>query len=418
MIGLCDCNNFFASCERVFRPDLEGKPIVVLSNNDGCVVARSNESKSLGIKMGVPLFQIEELVKRENVNVFSSNYQLYCDMSNRVMSTLRQYVPVVEVYSIDEAFLDFSLFQLDDLEQYGRSLSKIIRRNTGIPVSIGIAPTKTLAKIASKLCKKYPKLEGCCLMYRGGDIDKVLHKFPIEDVWGIGRRFGALLRKKNILTAADFLSLPSNWIKGEMGVVGQRIWMELKGEPAYQIEFSPQDKETICVSRSFSQEITSFDELRSAISSFASIAAAKLRRQYGLTSQIRVFIQTNPFKKEMSQQFESAIHIFEVATDSTIEIASKAIVLLNSIFRSGYAYKRGGIILSQISSSNQMQGVIFDSIDHEKHSKLMKTIDEINRLNKCGAISLASSNDMNFFSNRNHVSPSYTTKLEDIIVVK
>ena len=242
MFGLCDCNNFFVSCERVFDPSLEGRPVVVLSNNDGCIVSRSNEAKALGIKMGQPLYQIQEYIDRYNVAVRSSNYQLYGDMSQRVMTTLKQHVPEIEIYSIDEAFLLLDGFPSERLKEFGERLARRVRRNTGIPVSIGISSTKTLAKIASKLCKKYPKLNSACLMQRDADIRKVLERFPIEDVWGIGRRQAKMFKECNIVTAAQFCDLSEEWIDNRLNITGKRTWLELKGRPC--IEFS-QDRKSV-----------------------------------------------------------------------------------------------------------------------------------------------------------------------------
>ena len=225
MYALADCNNFFVSCERVFRPELNGKPVVVLSNNDGCIIARSNEAKALGIKMGTPLFEARDVIEKNGVAVFSSNYQLYGDMSNRVMSILKETVPAIEVYSIDEAFLNLEGLPLEELQQKGRDLSARIRKDTGIPVSIGMAPTKTLAKIASKLCKQYPKLQGCCLMYRPQDVEKVLRKFPVGDVWGIGRKYRKKLELMGIHTAWDFCSMPRSEVSRMMSVTGVKTWL-------------------------------------------------------------------------------------------------------------------------------------------------------------------------------------------------
>jgi len=288
MYGLCDCNNFFASCERVFRPELEGRPVVVLSNNDGCVIARSNEAKALGIRMGHPYFQIRDLEKRHNVAVFSSNFNLYGDMSRRVIWTLRRMVPAAEVYSIDEAFLDLRGIETGRLEELGRHISRTVRRNTGIPVSIGIAPTKTLAKIASKLCKEYPKLQGACLMYRPQDIEKVLRKFPIEDVWGIGRKHRRMLQAANVRTAWDFVQRPEAWIRGRMGVTGLRTWKELQGEACIDFESAPPAKQQITVSRSFAHELTQYEEIHTSVAAFASMAAEKLRRQQSLCGEVTV----------------------------------------------------------------------------------------------------------------------------------
>ena len=305
MYGLCDCNNFFASCERVFRPELEGLPVVVLSNNDGCVIARSNEAKALGIRMGHPYFQIRDLEKRHNVAVFSSNFNLYGDMSRRVIWTLRRMVPAAEVYSIDEAFLDLRGIETGRLEELGRHISRTVRRNTGIPVSIGIAPTKTLAKIASKLCKEYPKLQGACLMYRPQDIEKVLRKFPIEDVWGIGRKHRRMLQAANVRTAWDFVQRPEAWIRGRMGVTGLRTWKELQGEACIDFESAPPAKQQITVSRSFAHELTQYEEIHTSVAAFVSMAAEKLRRQQSLCGEVTVYILTNRHREELPQYFES-----------------------------------------------------------------------------------------------------------------
>ena len=277
MYGLCDCNNFYASCERVFDPSLEGRPVVVLSNNDGCVIARSNEAKRLGIKMGQPYYQLRELIGREAVAVFSANFALYGDMSRRVMSLLRKSVLAIEVYSIDEAFLDLTSVDESRLDELGHGLARTIRRHTGIPVSIGIAPTKTLAKIASKLCKQYPKLNGCCYMHRPEDIEKVLRRFPIDDVWGIGRRWAQLLEKNGVKTAWDFTQLPQAWVRQRMHVVGLRMWSELRGEPCIGFEEFPADKKQIATTRTFDRDIDDYEELHHRIAQYVASCAEKLR---------------------------------------------------------------------------------------------------------------------------------------------
>ena len=249
MYGLCDCNNFYASCERVFRPDLVGRPVVVLSNNDGCIIARSNEAKALGIGMGQPFYQIRPLIDRGLVTVFSANFALYGDLSRRVMATLRSLVPGIEVYSIDEAFFDLR-GMAEPLDELGRSIGRTIRRNVGIPVSIGIAPTKTLAKIASKLAKQYPRLNGCCYMHRPEDITKVLRKFPLLDVWGIGRRYGRMFDRMGLRTAQQFVELPQEWVRARMGVVGLRTWNELQGMECISFEHMPPRKQQITLSLS------------------------------------------------------------------------------------------------------------------------------------------------------------------------
>ncbi len=277
--GLCDCNNFYASCERVFNPSLVGRPVVVLSNNDGCVIARSNEAKALGIKMGDPYFQLKELIGQHDVAVFSSNFVLYGDMSARVMSLLRRFVPATEVYSIDEAFLDFTGLDTQKLHALGLEIARTVRRHTGIPVSIGIAPTKTLAKIASKLCKQYPKLRGCCFMHRPEDFEKVLRKFPIGDVWGVGRRYEKLLQANGVATAWDFTQLPSEWVRKRMSVVGLRMWKELRGEPCIGFEEMPAAKKQIATTRSFDHDLHDFEQLHQRIAQYAASCAENLRAQ-------------------------------------------------------------------------------------------------------------------------------------------
>ena len=301
MYGLCDCNNFYASCERVFRPDLVGRPVVVLSNNDGCIIARSNEAKALGIGMGQPFYQVRPLIERGQVAVFSANFALYGDMSRRVMATLRALVPGIEVYSIDEAFFD--LRGVDGpFDELGRSIGRTIRRNTGIPVSIGIAPTKTLAKIASKLAKQYPRLEGCCYMHRAEDIDKVLGCFPLRDVWGIGRRYGRMFDRMGLVTARQFVELPQEWVRARMGITGLRTWNELRGVECISFEQMPQRKQQITVSRSFPREIYTLEELERIVAEFASMCAEKLRAEHSVCREVQCYLLTNRHREEQPQR--------------------------------------------------------------------------------------------------------------------
>lgn len=418
MIGHCDCNNFFVSCERTFRPDLNGKPVVVLSNNDGCIVARSNEAKALGIKMGTPLYQVRNLVERENVTVFSSNYQLYGDMSNRVMLTLRNSVPAIEVYSIDEAFLMLDGIAENELHERGLALAKKIKQDTGIPVSIGIAPTKTLAKIAGKLCKKYPALKGCCYMHRPEDIEKVLRNFPIEDVWGIGRRHFAKMKLWGVHTAWDFTQLPADFVQKQMTITGLRTYRELKGEPCIKLEHETPDKQSICVSRSFAKEMYDINELRSAVTTFAATVSEKLRHQNSCAYQITVFIYTNRHRQDMPQNYESRTFRFSVATNSTLEICKTAASVLKAIYKSGYGYKKAGVIATDLVPSQAAQGSLFDTVDRNKHQRLMSAIDNINKTQGNNTVSIASQAQIATFSNRNHTSPRYTTDWNDIIEIK
>lgn len=418
MIGLCDCNNFFVSCERAFNPSLEGRPVVVLSNNDGCVVSRSNEAKAIGIKMGQPLYQIRNIVNAHNVAVYSSNYHLYGDMSARVMQTLRQHAPAIEIYSIDESFLLLDGIATGELKDFGEKLAFTVRRNTGIPVSIGISHTKTLAKIASKLCKKYPKLNSACLMHRKEDIEKVLNSYPIEDIWGIGRRYAKMFHDCGVKTGGQFCSLSEEWVNRRMGVTGVRTWRELQGTPCIEFSHHTADKQSIMVSRSFSKELYEMEQLRETVSAFAASAAEKLRAQNSVAQELQVFILTNRHRDDQPQHHDSRLLHFDTPTDSTFEIVNAATALLQELFRKGYGYKKTGVRLSRITSANAIQGTLFDTIDRPKHRQLMQTIDKINATMGKESVKLLSQGSITDYTNREHLSPQYTTRWEDIIKVK
>ena len=417
MFGLCDCNNFFVSCERVFNPSLEGRPVVVLSNNDGCIVSRSNEAKAIGIKMGQPLYQIRDLVKRENVSVHSANYHLYGDMSQRVMTILKNHVEHIEVYSIDEAFLRLDGHPVEGLKAFGEKLAHTIRKGTGIPVSIGISPTKTLAKIASKLCKKYPKLNSACLMYRDEDITKVLSTYPIGDIWGIGRRHSKMLENCNIRTASQFCALSEEWVRNRMNINGVRTWLELQGTPCIEFNHQAADKQSISVSRSFAKELYTLQELHETISTFTAIATEKLRKQNSVAQQLQVYILTNRHRDDQPQYYEGATMHFITPTDSTLEITKAAIELLQKIYRNGFGYKKSGITLSEISPANVIQGELFDTIDRPKHKKLMEAIDKINAIQGPQSVKLVSQGCITDHTNRQYLSPQYTTSWDDILVI-
>ncbi|HIW53307.1 MAG TPA: Y-family DNA polymerase [Candidatus Alistipes excrementipullorum] len=417
MYGLCDCNNFYASCERVFRPDLVGKPVVVLSNNDGCVIARSNEAKSLGITMGQPFYQIRALAESRRVSVFSANFALYGDMSNRVMTTLRSLVPALEIYSIDEAF--FNLEGITEApDEFGHMVGRTVRRNTGIPVSIGIAPTKTLAKIASKLAKQYPKLAGCCYMHRPEDIAKVLNRFPLQDVWGIGRRYGKMFDRMGLRTAQQFVDLPQEWVRARMGIGGLRTWNELQGQECIGFEQMPPRKQQITISRSFPKEVYAFDELDRIVAEFASMCAEKLRGQQSACREVQSYICTNRHREDQPQRYDTRIIVLPEPTDSTFDIVRHARVALKQIFRQGYGYKKAGVVLSQISPASELQVSLFSSTDRPKHSRLMEVIDSVNKEYGRGKITIAAQGTTPFHMNREHLSPCYTTDWKDILVVK
>ena len=303
MYALVDCNNFFASCERVFNPALREQPIVVLSNNDGCVIARSNEAKKLGLKMGDPFFKVKDIIEKNGIHVFSSNYVLYGDMSSRVMKILSDFVKDVEVYSIDESFLDLTGYEeYYNLLEYGKQIVHTVSRNTGIPVSMGIAPTKTLAKVASKFAKKYKRYGGVCIIDSEEKREKALKLFDIEDVWGVGRQYAKLLNYHGIKTAYDFTLKPESFIRKHMKVGGVRTWKELRGIPCHSLE-QPQDKKSICTSRSFGETVTDYPTLSEAVSNFAAACARKLREQNSCAGMITVFILTNRFRADLPQDF-------------------------------------------------------------------------------------------------------------------
>ena len=417
MFGLCDCNNFFVSCERAFNPSLLGRPVVVLSNNDGCVVSRSNEAKALGIKMGEPIFRLKELVERENVAVFSSNYILYGDLSARIMSILREALPSTEVYSIDEAFLDMRGIPLKDLHPLGIELSRKILKYTGIPVSIGISRTKTLAKIASKLCKRYPKLNGCCLMHREEDIEKVLGRFEIGDVWGIGRKHLKFLQAYGINSALDFIRMSPNIVRKEFTITGLKTWKELRGESCITFEEQASERSQICVSRSFSTELSTFDDLHQSIANFTATAAGKLRRQRSICGEVMVFLLTNIHKEEAPQYFTNLPVVLPFATDSTLEILKSAVFALRKIYREGYGYKKAGVVLGRIAPKCTMQPSLFSTSDIAKEKRLMQVMDSLNNTYGNKALVVASQGFDGIKMNRNHLSGRYTTEWDEILEV-
>jgi len=420
MYALADCNNFFVSCERVFRPDLEGRPVVVLSNNDGCAIARSNEAKKLGIKMGQPMFEFRHLVESGAVTVFSSNFSLYGDMSRRVQMTLSMFSPAIEVYSIDESFIDLRGMSPDtDFDRWAKNVSRECLLCTGIPVSVGVSPTKTLAKIASKLCKQYPATRGGCWMHRKQDVEKVLRTFPIEDIWGIGRRYSKRFRGYfGMNTAWDFYTRDEGWVNGEMGIGGVRTWKELHGIPCIEFEDTEQAKKQIMISRTFAKDITDPEDLSAQVSMFCAMAVEKLRKQGSCCGNVTTFITTNRFHKDNGRfQFESRLTQFPTSTDSTIEINAAVMKTVQEMFRKGYGYKRAGVVLGDIIPADKVQMAFFDDIDRERHARLMNVIDSINRRDGRNTIGVASQSLDGIKMNREHLSPCYTTEWNDILVV-
>lgn len=419
MYALADCNNFFVSCERVFRPDLQGRPVIVLSNNDGCAVARSNEAKALGIKMGDPLFKIRDIVERNGVTVFSGNMPLYGDMSRRVRMTLAEFAPQIEVYSIDEAFLNLEGMEHLDFDALAKEISRRCLKNTGIPVSVGASPTKTLAKIASKLCKKYPKLQGGCYMHRPEDIEKVLRKFPVEDVWGIGRRSAPKLHDLNVRSAWDFTQLKQWQVQSAFGVTGVRTWKELRGEPCISIDQIMDAKQTICNSRSFASDLTKIEEICEQVANLAAMTAEKLRKQHSRCSSMIVFAQGNRFKEEARSAGGSLLVSFEEPTSSSRLIVSASVDAVRDIFSPGCSFKRAGVIATELSPDNAFQASLFKSAaERERETKLMAAVDAINRTSGEWAVKIASQGAGAIRNNREHQSPHYTTSWAELPVIR
>jgi len=417
MFALVDCNNFYASCERVFRPDLKGKPIVVLSNNDGCVIARSNEAKAVGVPMGAPAFKYQALFDEQKVNVFSANFALYGDLSMRVMNILSTYCPEMEIYSIDEAFLDFRGFDYHNLPKLGKEIAIKVHKWTGIPVSIGFAETKTLAKVANRVAKKYPK-QTSNVHFIDSDEKRIkaLKWLKVEDIWGIGRQLSKKLNTIGVNTAYEFTQLPDEYVRKQMSVVELRLKNELAGLPMLQIE-KRQAKKNIATTRSFEKNYTTFDELAERVVTFSVSCAEKLRRQKSCCTSLMVFIHTNGFRKEMPQYSRNIIVKLPFASNSGIEIAKFALQALQKIYKQGYLYKKAGIIVMDFCPENQVQHSLFENSD-PRHKVLMKTMDGINARIGQQKIKLGSQDrDRIWKMKQERLSPRYTTKLSEIIIV-
>lgn len=417
MFALVDCNNFYASCERVFRPELRGKPIVVLSNNDGCIIARSNEAKALNIPMGAAAFEYEKYFIENDVYVFSSNYALYGDMSNRVMNLLAAMTPQLEIYSIDEAFLDFRGCDYLNLQEHGLHIVKTITQSTGIPVSIGIAETKALAKVANKIAKKFPKeTKGAYLIDTDEKRIKALKWLKIGDVWGIGRRHAKRLMALNINNAYKFTQLPDEWVRQNMSIVGLRLKYELEGKPTLDLE-QVKNKKNIATTRSFDVNYTEFEQLRERVSTFAVTCAEKLRRQKSCCNALMVFIHTNGFRNDLPQYSKNIVMKLPFATNSSIEITKFAIDGLKLIFKSGYKYKKAGVILMDFTPENINQISIFENTN-PKHKAIMEAMDKLNASIGQKKVKLASQAlDRTWKMRQERLSPRYTTKFSEILTV-
>ena len=422
LIALADCNNFYVSCERVFRPDLIGKPVVVLSNNDGCVVARSKEVKDLGIKMGVPLFQIQQLVNQHQIQLFSSHYSLYADMSARVMSILEEFAPRLEVYSIDEAFLDLTGVCHQDPIAYGHRIKKAVVRATGIPICVGMGPTKTLAKLANFAAKKWLKTAGVLDLSDPVRREKLMRIVPVGEVWGIGSRTTATLNQLGIHSVWDLASQSSERIQAQLNIVVARTVMELNGIPCLELQEIAANKQQIVCSRSFSRRLTEYKELSAALAEFCSRAAEKLRKQHSVTGCITVFIRTSPFNTQEPQYQRSATLKLDTATQDTRTLITTANRLLTEIFKTGYGYQKCGVQLSQlVSQSAPGQLELFDFVESglpTENRPLMAAMDRINqRFPK--AVSVAATGfDKSWKPKAERVSPRYTTDWRELVGVK
>lgn len=392
MYGIVDCDNCYVSCERVFRPDLNGKPVVVLSNNDGCVVARSNEAKKMGIKAGTPYFQLQQLFPNEKIAVFSSNYELYGELTGRVVEIIRQEAPAYFRYSIDESFVYWNGFDGTNLKEWGENLHKRIRKSVGMPVSIGLAPTKTLAKMASHFAKKYPGYRHCCLIDTDEKRKKALKLFPINEVWGIGRRYAAKLEAIGVKTAYDFAQMPDSLVRATFNnIVIFRTWQELNGIDAVPNEEMAK-KKSICTSRSFNGMVTDFDTLKTHVSNYAARCAEKLRAQDTVASIIGVFLHTNLFREDLPQYWNFQEKRLTVPTNSTIDICKAATEVLKSIYVKGYHYKKAGVIVMGIGPNSPIQLDLFDynAEQFQKMKRLDAVIDRINKVNGTETIVLGS----------------------------
>lgn len=416
MYALIDCNNFYASCERVFNPTLIGMPVVVLSNNDGCVIARSNEAKAIGIPMGAPAFEYEHLFRRYKVKVFSANFPLYGDMSRRVMSLLSNYSPHQEIYSIDECFLNLEGINVD-LQKYGLEMKARIEKGTGIPISIGTAPTKALAKLANRIAKKFPNETGGSYVIDTEEKRiKALKWLKVEDIWGVGRRNAKKLYAIGVYKAIDFVNLSEAWVRKNMTITGLNLQKDLKGIPTIEM-VEPEKKKSIGTSRTFETDLRSFDEVHERITTFTSMSAEKLREQNSFCKRLIVFIGTNPFKEHETQYYPSIQIKLPFPTNSTLELVKFANEGLKQIFKKNLYYKRGGVLLTDFVDASVYQPSLFFNSD-PKHKKLMEVIDKLNDKYHRDVVRLASQDERKHKMKQAHLSPHYTTDINEILTVE
>lgn len=420
-IALVDCNNFYVSCERVFNPKLEGKPVVVLSNNDGVAVARSAEARALGIKMAEPWFKMERLAKKHGIIALSSNYTLYGDMSARVMSILSTFSPKQEIYSIDECFLDLNGFDPQSLVEYGQKIRRTIRQNVGIPVCVGIADTKTLAKLANHCAKKgFAGSNGVCDFGRLNEDErsKLFASIPVGDVWGVGRKIAEKLLTMNIKTVEDLRTANSEHIRSQFSIVLGRTLQELNGVPCIELEDAGTPRQQIMVSRSFGAAVTALEDLSESVAYFATTAAGKLRQDGSVAASVCVYLHTNSFKEDEPQYQQSKIVPLSQPSDDTTTLVKAAIVGLKAIYRSGYHYKKTGVMLMGLQPKGSIQPTLFDEpVNQAKSDNLMQVMDAINQKMGQGSLTIAASGlGHGWAMRRERMSPNYTTDWNELPV--
>ena len=418
MFALVDCNNFYASCERVFRPNLVNEPVVVLSNNDGCVIARSNEAKAIGVPMGAPAFKFKEMFEKNNIHVFSSNYALYGDMSSRVMSILSTYTPEIEIYSIDEAFLKLDGFEMFNLEQYAREMYRTVTKSTGISISIGIAPTKSLSKVANRIAKKFiGRTGGVHVIDTEEKRIKALKWLQIADVWGIGGRHAKRLNALGVHTAYDFTQLPDEWVRKNLAVVGLRLKRDLSGIPTLNLD-EIKRKKAIATTRTFERNHADLFNIQERVSTFAVTCAEKLRRQKSCCNSLMVFLHTNSYRKDLPQYSRNIVIKTDYPTNSSMDIVKYAVKGLKAIYKEGYLYKKAGVIVMDLTPDNEKQLNMF-VFENPRHQALMNVMDRLNNGIGQKKIKLGCQDmDRTWKMNQEKLSPRYTTRLDEIITVK
>ena len=418
MLALVDCNNFYASCEKLFDPLLKDRPVVVLSNNDGCAVARSAEAKSLGVPMGAPWFKLKDIAKKHGIVAKSSNYALYADMSDRVVTVLRGYTPNLEVYSIDESFLDLSGFNCD-LTNYGQQIRQRVAQWVGLPVCVGIAPTKTLAKLANHIAKKRPSFNGVCNLpsLPSEEVDQIFSEIEVGEVWGVGRKITARLQAMGINTVAELRASDAQTIRTKFSVVMERTVRELQGTPCIELEEAPPDKQQIISSRSFGRPITCLEEINEALASYISRACEKLRDQGGVTGSLSIWLETNPFKPETPQYSRSLTIPLPATSDDTRQLIRVGLWAMKNIYRDGYQYKKCGCMLGEIIPKANTQTSLFESA--HTTDKATAVMDQINAKFGRGAVrSAAEGVERAWSMKRGQMSPEYTTDWSDLMTVR